>query len=108
MHCASILLARAAKIYVAQQSWDYLPSLQATITVVVDDELDLVENSLPSDKPLVVQRKSSEHFSLKLHPRAIGQLAITITAVGDRGQRDVVRKFLLVKVSVIVITYTWN
>ena len=82
------------------QLWYYLPPLQATITVAVDDELDLLENTLPSNQPLTVVRGSSEPFSLKLHPRAIGQLAITITAVGDLGQRDVVRKFLLVKVSV--------
>ena len=68
----------------------------------MDDELDLVENSFPTDGPVFIQNGRSVPFNLKLRPRAIGQLAITVAAVGSRGQRDTVRKLLFVKVSVLL------
>ena len=33
--------------------------------VQVDDDLDIMENSLPQDNVLRIERSSSEHFTLK-------------------------------------------
>ena len=60
--------------------------------------MDVVENSLPTDGNITIQRGGSAAFSLKLHARAIGRLSITISAVSDGGESDVVRKPLFVKV----------
>ena len=70
---------------------------KATVSVTVDDELSIV-NSLPESGVLTISRGSSAPFSLKLRPRAIGQLTVTVSAVGDGGERDTVRKLLNVKV----------
>ena len=69
------------------------------MSVAVDDDLDIVDDGLPESGVLDVSRGTSTPFSLRLRPRAIGQLAITVSALGDRGERDIVRKFLNVKVS---------
>ena len=68
------------------------------MSVTVDDDLDIVDNSLPESGVLTISRGSSAPFSLKLRPRAIGQLTVTVSAVGDGGERDTVRKLLNVKV----------
>lgn len=68
------------------------------MSVRVDDELDIVETSLPSSGHLTVQRRSSAPFSMKLHSRAIGRLEVTITAKSSDGGIDVVTKKLFVKV----------
>ena len=74
---------------------------KATVSVTVDDDLSIVNNSLPESGVLTVFRGSSAPFSLKLRPRAIGQLTVTVSAVGDLGERDTVRKFLNVKVGIM-------
>ena len=66
----------------------------------MDDDLDIVDSSLPESGVLTVTRGSSAPFNLRLRPRAIGQLTVTVSAVGDRGERDTIRKLLNVKVSV--------
>jgi len=68
------------------------------VSVAVDDDLDIIDNGLPESGVLDVSRGASTPFNLRLRPRAIGQLAITVSAVGDRGEQDIVRKFLNVKV----------
>ena len=73
---------------------------KATVSVAVDDELSIV-NSLPESGALTVIRGSSASFNLKLRPRAIGQLTVTVSAVGDGGERDTVRKLLNVKVGIM-------
>ena len=73
---------------------------KATVSVTVDDELSIV-NSLPESGVLTVFRGSSASFNLKLRPRAIGQLTVTVSAVGDGGERDTVRKLLNVKVGIM-------
>ena len=73
---------------------------KATVSVTVDDELSIV-NSLPESGVLTVIRGSSASFNLKLRPRAIGQLTVTVSAVGDGGERDTVRKLLNVKVGIM-------
>ena len=73
---------------------------KATVSVTVDDELSIV-NSLPESGALTVIRGSSASFNLKLRPRAIGQLTVTVSAVGDGGERDTVRKLLNVKVGIM-------
>ena len=66
----------------------------------MDDDLSIVNNSLPESGVLTISHGSSASFNLKLRPRAIGQLTVTVSAVGDRGERDTVTKLLNVKVSV--------
>ena len=68
----------------------------------VDDDLDIRDLSLPTSGRLTLTRGDGESFSFKLHPRAIGQLQVTISAVTDEGERDVVRKPLFVKVRAYV------
>ena len=73
--------------------------LQATVTVEVDDDLSIVENSLmESAGQLIVVQGRSKPFTLRVKPRAIGQLSVTVSAVGDGGERDTVKKLLFVKV----------
>ena len=74
---------------------------KATVSVTVDDDLSIVNNSLPESGVLTVIRGSSASFNLKLRPRAIGQLTVTVSAVGDHGERDTVRKLLNVKVGIM-------
>ena len=69
----------------------------------MDDDLDIVDSSLPESGVLTVTRGSSAPFSLRLRPRAIGQLTVTVSAVGDRGERDTVRKLLNVKVGIVSV-----
>ena len=69
----------------------------------MDDDLDIVDNSLPESGVLTISRGSSAPFSLRLRPRAIGQLTVTVSAVGDRGERDTVRKLLNVKVEIVSV-----
>lgn len=64
----------------------------------MDDDLDVSELSLPTSGQLTVTRGEGAPFSFKLHPRAIGRLDVTISAVTDGGERDTVRKPLFVKV----------
>jgi len=71
--------------------------VRAAVSVEVDDDLDIIDNGLPESGVLDVSRGASTPFNLTLRPRAIGQLAITVSAVGDRGEQDIVRKFLNVK-----------
>ena len=68
------------------------------MSVTVDDDLIIVNNSLPESGVLTLSRGSSAPFSLKLRPRAIGQLTVTVSAVGDGGERDTIRKLLNIKV----------
>ena len=68
------------------------------MSVTVDDDLIIVNNSLPESGLLTISRGSSASFNLKLRPRAIGQLTVTVSAVGDGGERDTIRKLLNVKV----------
>ena len=75
-----------------------LLTIKATVSVTVDDHLIIVNNSLPESGVLTISRGSSAPFSLKLRPRAIGQLTVSVSAVGDGGERDTVRKLLNVKV----------
>ena len=85
---------------------------KATLSVTVDDDLSIVNNSLPDSGVLTIFRGSSASFNLKLRPRAIGQLTVTVSAVGDRGERDTIRKLLNVKVSVYLhqtrLKKKWN
>ena len=83
----------------------YSLSQQATIAVQVDDDLDIVENSLSGNNVLRIEQSSSQPFTLKLRPRAIGQLAITVAAVNNLGERDIVTKRLFVKVLCCDIQY---
>ena len=71
---------------------------KATVSVTVDNDLSIVNNSLPESGALTVIRGSSASFNLKLRPRAIGQLTVAVSVVGDHGERDTVRKLLNVKV----------
>ena len=71
---------------------------KATVSVTVDDDLSIVNNSLPESGVLTVIRGSSASFNLKLRPRAIGQLTVTVSVMGDHGERDTIRKLLNVKV----------
>ena len=66
--------------------------------MTVDDDLDVRDLSLPTSGRLTLTRGEGGSFSFKLHPRAIGQLQVTVSAVTDEGERDVVRKPLFVKV----------
>ncbi|XP_064400639.1 C3 and PZP-like alpha-2-macroglobulin domain-containing protein 8 [Halichondria panicea] len=72
-------------------------STVVTISVTVDDDLDVRDLSLPTSGRLTLTRGEGGSFSFKLHPRAIGQLQVTISAVTDEGETDVVRKPLFVK-----------
>ena len=74
---------------------------KATVSVTVDEDLSIVNNSLSDSGVLTIFRGSSAPFSLKLRPRAIGQLTVTVSAVGDRGEQDTVRKLLNVKVRIM-------
>ena len=69
----------------------------------MDDDLDIVDSSLPESGVLTVSRGSSAPFSLRLRARAIGQLTVTVSAVGDGGERDTVRKLLNVKVGIVSV-----
>ena len=68
------------------------------MSVAVDDDLHVDDDGLPESGVLNVSHGTSTPFSLRLRPRAIGQLAITVSALGDHGEKDLVRKFLNVKV----------
>jgi len=68
------------------------------VSLVVDDDLHILNDGLPESGVLNVSRGASTPFNLRLRPRAIGQLAITVSAVGDHGEQDAVSKFLNVKV----------
>ena len=76
---------------------------KATVSVTVDEDLSIVNNSLPESGVLTIFRGSSASFNLKLRPRAIGQLTVTVSAVGDHGERDTVRKLLNVKVQIMCL-----
>ena len=72
-----------------------------TYSVRVDDDLSiLLEDGRSSSGILSVSSGRTSSFRMKLKPRAIGQLYIIITAIGLNGKRDVVKKFLFVKVHV--------
>ena len=68
------------------------------MSLAVDDDLDILNDGLPKSGVLNVSRGASTPFNLRLRPRETGQLAITVNAMGDRGEQDAVRKFLNVKV----------
>ena len=74
--------------------------LQAKITITLHDDLDLIESTLPESGELTIDTGSSKAFSMRIRPRAIGRLDITITATSDEGHSDAVRKQLFVKVHV--------
>ena len=71
---------------------------QATVAITLHDDLDLLESTLPDNNQLVIEAGGSKAFSMKLRPRAIGRLDITISAVNNEKQSDAVRKSLFVKV----------
>ena len=81
--------------------WHMYSIKKATVSVTVDEDLSIVNNSLPESGVLTIFRGNSASFNLKLRPRAIGQLTVTVSAVGDRGERDTVRKLLNVKVQIM-------
>ena len=73
--------------------------IQAAIKVNVDQDLTIVQNSLSANSGiLVVSQGQKSAFTLKIKPRAIGELSIAISAVSDEGENDAVKKLLLVKV----------
>ncbi len=74
---------------------------QATVAITLHDDLDLLESSLPDNNQLVIEAGASQAFSMKLRPRAIGRLDITVSAINDQKQSDAVRKALFVKVEVM-------
>ena len=47
---------------------------------------------------MTIEAGGSKAFSMRMRPRAIGRLDITITATSDEGHSDAVRKLLFVKV----------
>ena len=52
---------------------------------------------------LVIEAGGSKAFSMRLRPRAIGRLDITISAKTDQDQSDAVKKLLFVKVLVLLL-----
>jgi hypothetical protein len=75
---------------------------QATVAITLHDDLDLLESTnLPDNNQLVIEAGGSKAFSMKLRPRVIGRLDITVSAINDQKQSDAVRKALFVKVDAI-------
>ena len=73
----------------------------------MDQDLTIVQNSLSANSgQLVVSQGQSTAFTLKIKPRAIGELSIAISAVSDDGENDAVKKLLLVKVNEFMLPAT--
>ena len=82
---------------------------QATVAITLHDDLDLLESTLPDNNQLVIEVGGSKAFSMKLRPRAIGRLDITVSAINNEKQSDAVRKALFVKVKAMnVLCYVFR
>ena len=76
-------------------------SIQVTLTIDLHDDLSLLGRE---PGPLPVQADSSNSFTLRILPRAIGRLPIRITAtIPGANMVDAVEKLLFVKVGVICL-----